>query len=347
MRYGMKGSFTLALGALTMTLFPTAVAQKPEPGKISGYMFGDYYVALKHHDDAIQNMNGFWFRRIYLTYDQKLERGFAIRAQLEANSPGDFKTSSTLTPFLKDAYLQYSKGREKVQFGIIPTPTWTLIETWLGYRHIEKTPVDLYKMGEARDFGVALRGFLDDQERTAYWLMIGNGSGTKAETDRGKTFYFSLSHRFTPTLYGEVYADHWQKPGDQDWTTLQGVLAYLRKDFWGGLQYSHQKRQRPNQNDLKLSVLSLYLEQAISSRARLFFRVDSVSEPVPEADKIAYLSLATDAKPTFYLFGLSYELAKDVYLIPNLEVVTYSAPVSGTKPKEDLFLRLTMYYVWR
>src|SRR6185503_4120575 len=47
-------------------------AKKAEPSwKISGLMFGDYFWVATDHRDAIEDQNGFWFRRIYLTYDQK------------------------------------------------------------------------------------------------------------------------------------------------------------------------------------------------------------------------------------------------------------------------------------
>ncbi len=321
---------------------------KKEPGKISGYMFGDYYFASRHHDETIEGMNGFWFRRIYFTYDQKLENGFAIRFRLEMNSPGDFTTSDTLKPYVKDAYLQHSRGLRSISFGLIPTPTWESVEGILGYRPVEKTPLDLYKMGESRDTGVSIRGYLDGRKRTAYWVMLGNGSGTKAETDKGKTVYTSLSRWLTPELYVEGYADLWNKPQNQDWRTLQGFLVYKKKAFRGGLLYAVQTRKRPPPDrDLELSVLSFYADYQTSEKVKPFFRMDRVSDPVPGANNIAYLSVSPDAQPAFYLLGLDYALAPDVHLIPNLEMVRYDKPVSGPTPKNDLFYRLTFYYAYK
>jgi len=44
---------------------------------------------------------------------------------------------------------------------------------------------------------------------------------------------------------------------------------------------------------------------------------------------------------------VDYALIKDVHLIPNVEMVKYSSPVSGSTPEDDLFYRLTVYYAWK
>jgi hypothetical protein len=44
-----------------------------------GYMFGDYYYVAEHHNPDIKNANGFWFRRIYSTWDFTLSDTFKGR----------------------------------------------------------------------------------------------------------------------------------------------------------------------------------------------------------------------------------------------------------------------------
>ena len=46
----------------------------PPPWRISGYMFGDYYYFGDDHDPKSDEQHGFWFRRVYLTYDHNLAR---------------------------------------------------------------------------------------------------------------------------------------------------------------------------------------------------------------------------------------------------------------------------------
>jgi hypothetical protein len=329
----------------------SAAEAKREPGKFSGFMFGDYYFASRHHNSAIEGMNGFWIRRTYLTYDQKLDKGFAVRFRLEANSVDGFDPakSDTLKPFIKDLYGQYSEGLYSVYFGLISTPTWETAENLLGYRPIEKTPLDLYKLGEARDLGISVRGFFTPDKKTAYNLMVGNGSGTKAETDKGKTLYASLSHKIRPQLTVELYGDLWNRSGtgSEDWTTLQGLLAYTMPRAKIGLLYVTQTRSKTGAPDFDIAVTSFYADYRISDRAMPLFRVDFVSDPVPGGDKIAYLPLATNAKPTFYLFGVRYNITDFFYLVPNVEIVKYSEPTTGSAPDDTIFYRLTFYLGWK
>jgi len=334
---------------LLILLFPIpSIPQaKGDPGQISGYAFGDYYFASEHHNPAIEGMNGFWFRRIYLTYDKKLDSEFATRLRLEMNSPGDFTSSSTLNPYVKDAYLQYSKGNIKGYLGMSPTPTWDNIDTMIGFRPVEKSPLDLYKMGEARDTGISVKATLDKNKKTTAWLMFGNGSGTKGETDKGKAIYALVSHWLTPEIYLEGYVDFWDKLGDTDWRTFSGWAMFQREDFRVQIFGANQRREKPGKSDLDLTVLSFYTDVKVSKNAKAFFRADFLSNPVPDADKIAYLSLATNARPTLYIVGVDFALTENVHIIPNVEFVTYDEPVSGSKPNDDLFLRLTFYYVWK
>ena len=105
-------------------------------GQISGVMYSEFYHVFRHHDPHIEGQNGFWFRRIYFTYSDKLSEKLSMRLRLEMASSGDFRTKSSLTPFVKDAYLSYSIGKHTAMFGIIGTPTWGDIENFWGYRAV-------------------------------------------------------------------------------------------------------------------------------------------------------------------------------------------------------------------
>ena len=132
--------------ALAIGLMPS-LAQ----AQLKGYMFGEYYSVLNHNDSNIENRQGFWFRRIYFTYNGQLTDDIKMRLRLEMASPGDFTSSSKLTPVVKDAYLSAKLGGQSLLFGIISTPTWgSTIEDFWGFRSVEKTPLDLYKMGLSR-----------------------------------------------------------------------------------------------------------------------------------------------------------------------------------------------------
>src|SRR5262245_34437420 len=141
MRYPAIGAF---LAALLFTIFPLrAHAQTPasppqaasEPkaeypsGKFSGLMFGDYYWYFDYHQDqisptdptSIEGQNGFWFRRIYFTYDYTYNEKLRMRFRLEANSNGQF-SGGNLDPYVKDAYLRWNyTGQQQLTLGMQPS----------------------------------------------------------------------------------------------------------------------------------------------------------------------------------------------------------------------------------
>jgi len=79
------------------------MAQNSKWGKISGLMFGDYYMVVANHDSSIVGSNGFSFRRIYFTYDNDIGEKISFRERMEMDSAGDFSTATRLlVPFIKE-----------------------------------------------------------------------------------------------------------------------------------------------------------------------------------------------------------------------------------------------------
>lgn len=306
-----------------------------DAGKISGTVFGDIYYVGGHHDSSIEGMNGFWFRRIYLTYDRTIDENLMLRLRFEAASPGDFSSSGKMTPFFKDAYLKFTENDMTYYLGLHGTPTWSTLEKAFGYRPIEKTPLDLFKFGSSRDQGVSVQGKLGSA--TKYTLMIGNGSGTGGETDAGKTIYLSLDHEVSDSVSVMVYRDYWDKPGRTDRETTQVFLAYKKGGFRAGLLWADQRRQVSGGGNFTVSLWSLYADVRVSDRSKLFVRVDKLNAPVPGAENISYLSLSPDAIPTLYIVGLDMEVRENVRFIPNIEFVTYD----GSGVADNVFVRMT------
>ncbi len=69
-------------GSSVAPILQTAQAMVPSPVKdtpindraikISGLAFGDFYWIAANHDENLKDRNGFWFRRLYLTFDKAL-----------------------------------------------------------------------------------------------------------------------------------------------------------------------------------------------------------------------------------------------------------------------------------
>ncbi|RMH18140.1 MAG: hypothetical protein D6696_13740 [Acidobacteria bacterium] len=312
--------------------------------KLSGYVFGDAYWMAQNHDLAVEDANGFWFRRIYLTFDYAIGDNLSARLRFEGNSPGDFTSSDNIEPFVKDAYVRWKNDRRSIYLGISGTPTWGVVEEAWGYRAVEKTPLDLQKLGSSRDFGVAVKGRFGKGSKLGYHLMLGNGSGTKGETNQDKKAMLALGYYpasgWTVELYGDVDA----RPGAADRVTLQAFAAYRAE--WGriGIQAARQSRERASGEDLDLDLASLFAVFEVSERISLLGRIDRMFDPNPDGAGVAYLPFDPTAESTLLLLGVDYQVDRRFSLIPNLEYVAYDGVGGAPDPDGDLMARLTFFF---
>ncbi len=313
-------------------------------GKFSGYMFGDFYYNISNNRSDLKGQNGFWFRRIYFTYDFKISDSWSTRLRLEMNSPGDFKTSDTLKPYIKDAYLTYKRKNHTITLGISPTPTWEYIESFWGYRAVEKTPLDLFKMGDSRDFGVAFKGSIGKDGFFGYHIMAGNGEGTKSEFNKEKKYMGAFLFNLTKTLSFEIYTDYAQGANQKNYYTYQGFLGWKSKKARIGIQYSHQiKEQGTGKSDLKLDVYSIFGILSLSEKVSLLARYDRMDDPLPWGSTVSYVPFNNNAPFNLILFGVDFHPLKNVSFIPNIMYVSYKN-VNGEAIDKDIQLKLTFFY---
>ncbi len=309
-------------------------------GKISGVVFGDYYYMFSNHNPGIEGMNGFWFRRLYLTYDHNLSSAFKIRIRFEAYSKGDFSTKEEIIPHVKDIYIQWSKNGQSIILGLSPTPTFGKIEKFWGYRAVEKTPLDLYKMAHSRDTGIAFKGKIA-KGKIYYHLMFANGEGNKSEFNKQKKVMGAIGFYPTGNLYLEFYSDYESGPINRtDVYTLQGFIGFAMKKFTFGAMYANQIHQL-GEEDLKLRVLSITTVFDVSQKITLFGRYDRMMDPLPAGPAISYLPMDSSSPFSLVIGGMDYKISSSFSLIPNIEFVIYDKLNSN-----DIVGKLTFLYKW-
>ncbi len=341
----MQQSFRVFGGIVLVALTVTGLFAGD--GKLSGYMFGDYYYVAKNHDPEVEDKNGFWFRRIYFTYDNKLSEEWSVRFRMEMNSPGDFTTSTSLDPFLKDGYVKWSRSGHAVILGLSSTPTWGHVESVWGYRSVEKTAVDLYKFGSSRDFGLAAKGKFGVQKKGFYHAMVGNGSSTRSETNSGKKLALAVGYELAPGLTFEAYGDFEERPGRSNRYTGQGFLGYKTETWRAGGQFVHQTRQKSVGED-ELEIVSAFGAIKLGPRVWGFARVDRALDALPGASGISYLPISEASEFTFFLLGVDVAPHEQVHLMPNVEIVTYDDPGAGiATPDTDVIPRVSFFYTWK
>ena len=314
-------------------------------GKLSGLMFGDYYNVYAHNHDEYKNLNGFWFRRIYFTYENKLSESLTVRLRLELASSGDFNSpSEAILPLVKDAYLKWRfKPNHEMLIGISESPTWRIIEKTWGHRFLEKTPLDLQKWGSSRDFGIGVRGNIITNGKLRYYIMLGNGSGTKSESNKGKKLLSSITWFPTDKLIFEVYGDWNDNTNHTDWITGQIFGAYKGPKFMLGMQYAVQERQGETENTT-LQIFSTFATYKMNDKWGLVGRLDRNFDPNPKGESISYIPFNDTASNIFYVFGVDFSPWKNVTFTPNVEIVSYDINNEGITPSTDVYGRLTFYW---
>ena len=322
---------------------PAQDTPKSDPGiKISGLGFGDFFWIAANHNENLKDDNGFWFRRLYLTFDKAMTDRLDMRLRFEMNSAGDFTSDQQLEPFAKDAWVRWKfTDQHQVHLGLSPTPNMNVVDAFWGYRFLEKSLLDLQRIGATRDLGVAFRGSLGSGQKVRYHFMLGNGSSTRGETDRGKGTQASLGYYPNDSLILEFFSDYDQRP-EADRNTYSAFLAYKRD--WGRLaiQYAHQERKGLSPVDLDL--MSFFGIVNVSSKVALIGRYDRMFDPNPEGANIPYIPFDPTAKFHFFLTGIDWKVTEEFSLLPNIEVVRYDKREDGSRPATDVIPRVTFFY---
>lgn len=337
--------------AFAIALLPASgLAQvSPESRGLKGYMAADYYYLFKHNtgpiaDEGFEGRHGFWFRRIYFTFDNNLGDTVKMRLRFEMNSPGDFITSTTLDAFVKDAYIGFGLGGgNSLIVGIQSPPSFALEEDTWGWRPLIKTPLDLYKWTSSRDFGVAVKG----GKTFAYHFMFGQGSSNKAEEDNGKKFFGSLAYK------GEAFIleglAQYERKGDDDEVILKGFGAF--RGDWGrvGLLYAYRDyKEEGAEESFVYNILSAFAVVKTGEKAEIIGRYDMNFGDGYLADfggdGIAYMPFAPNHEFSFVVAALSYQLHKNIWIIPNIRFSLYKDPLEGEKADNDFYGFLTLYF---
>lgn len=310
---------------------------------LSGRVYSDYYWMAQHHNEDIDGKNGFWFRRIYMTYNRDLNESISTRVRLEMNSAGDFQSGTEMIPNVKDAYLKWQNENHQILAGISSSPTFGLTEDVWGYRSVEKSPQDLYDFGSSRDFGLAFKGRLGQAGDLNYHLFVGNGNGNKPDVNRGKKVMLSLGYNLTDKIVIEGYGDYNSQTNDPDSYTAQLFGGYESEKLNVGALYSNQYHEgQLGLSAQSLDLVSVFSNFKINDTTKGFLRADHLFDGYMGGGGNSYIPFAEDVESTFLVGGADFLLADQVHLMPNIEAIIYGKNGQGISPDTDIIPRLTL-----
>lgn len=301
---------------------------------IKGYMIPEYYYVGSHHsgEDGIEGQNGFWLRRIYFGYNTDLGAGWSARLRLEMNSTAF--SEGTLDPYVKNAHLKKKLGGgASLLIGIMEPPSFNKVEKFWGFRYIEKTAPDFFKLASSRDFGIAIDG--KTKAGLVYTVMVGNYGSNKGEDNKGKGAYGRLGYE-GKRFYVEGNG-HFAKDGSKDITYLS--LFGGMKGGWGrfGIGY-HYKNEDKDGDKTNNGIISAFGVMNISKKAQAFARYDHLTD-FNFKDIGGYVPIPAKAyEARFLIAGLNFKIHKMIQVSPNIKYVFYTG---DNKPDNDFYFNLT------
>jgi hypothetical protein len=353
------------LAAVLIVLALPAAAQipavTPTPpdfprGRISGYLFGDWYDNVagdpKHHYDIAgldssnasidgksvigKDLNGVQLRRAYFQLDNDLSIRYSTRFRLEADSKS-LTSDGKIGVAVKAAYMQVRQvyPRADLFFGVVATPTFENSEEYWSYRSIEKTLVDYRGLAPSADVGVELKGFADPGHVVGYAVMVGDGAGNKPETNRDKRTYFALPLHWLDWRL-EPYVDYENIYKGKDKATYKLFAAWDVPHGALGWEIVDQVTHKPAGVYPRAHANSVFGRWNASPTIAGFARVDYWQPDRNTANRVDQV---------LYIVGADWQPLRDVHFEPNLESMQYKAVGHGVvPPHHDLQARVTLYW---
>jgi len=358
--------------ALAGSAYAQVVQTAPDypRGRISGYMFGDYYWNAagdpNHHYDAAgadsgskvnidgvgnkaitKDLNGLQIRRVYLQLDNDLSARYSTRVRLEADGKS-LTSDGKIGVAVKALYVQAKSvlPRMDVYAGLVSVPFFDVTEEFWAYRSIEKVLPDFRGYSPSADLGLEVKGFFDTNHVFGYTGLVGNGVGQKTETNRQKRVSGSLPVRWKD-LHFEPYIDYenirtgptlTSPPGDRDRLTYQVMLGYdLPKHSAVGYVVTNQIQHMPSGPYHELLGHSLFARIQPTPKLGGFGRVDLFLNDKRATNRV---------DQQLWIAGLDWQPFGDVHIMPNVEALQYVAKGNAVVPAHhDVQARITFY--WR
>ncbi len=345
-------------------------------GKLSGKVFGDYY--YKAHADSLErgnyqysgiakDENAFELRRVQLGYQYHISKKFTGEVLVELDGA---TTSKKMGLYIKYANLQWKNifPNSNLIVGATQTPTFsTVTEKYWEYRHVEKMAEDMHG-STSYDLGVRLEGSFDKKKNYGYNLMVGNGTGVKAENNRSKKVYSEVYGKFLDKkLVVDLYTDYERKKwedGLKQSSSLWKIFAaysgekitvgagiYLNR-FQNGIGIDNPNN--PQNNDTlsgtSLGFSSFVRGPIVQNKLAFFARYDYINPYIQSMNnELNYEGLHSNLNPnvkeSFITAGIDYSPVKNVHLIPNIWYQSFSNKNSINSNRDyDLAYRLSIYY---
>nr|WP_319998198.1 porin [uncultured Draconibacterium sp.] len=265
--------------------------------------------------DASSDESAFELVRGYLGYEYNFSPNFYAKINLDIGSPEDLSeyAKSRRYAYFKNAYLRYSEGKLKVEFGLIGLKQFKQMEKVWERRYLMKTLADENKLGASADLGMNINYTISD-----VWdidFTIANGEGYNNVQSDGVFKYavgtsIQFLENFSSRLYYDITSDNISQ------STYHAFLSY---DFNGKANLAGEGIYRKNDSwneGYNRYGFSLYGKYNINKRYQLFARYDKISSNKLDGEETPW-NLSDDGSAL--VAGLQFQPIKNIKFALNYQ----------------------------
>lgn len=344
-------------------------------GKVWGYGFTDFYfkaagdtatwASRAEYSGVPEEVYAFALRRMYLGYDYNISPRFSTAVLLEGGD-GFLTSRGDRTVTIKALNIRWKEiyPHADLLVGQMSTLAFSFIseKVW-NYRSIEKTIADQRGIRSSSDLGISLQATFDSIGHYGYNLMFANGSGTRPEelTASGKHKIYSgelYAYLMNRKIVLDLYGDYQTGVNERNVVTLKGFAAFQTSRFTLGAEVVSQTHQHVKADDTNASPfgISVFARGTIvENKLNAFARYDSFDPDSDYRDQDVLLSFNPSAmfrhyEEQFFVAGLDYSPHKNVHIMPNIWVNSYSPKADNdilVARKADIVPRITFYFIYR
>lgn len=314
----------LILGIVTISFSQESTEEFKPNGKPLALIFTNFHTATS--DGEI--MPEFENTRAYLGYEYNFSKEFYAKIVFDVGDPND-GGGHELSAFLKNAYLQYSKGNFKGYFGMISTTQFKVSEKIWGNRYMMKSHQDEYKFNSSADLGFNIDYKFADFISVDFSVINGEGY-KKVQSD--DILRPGIGTTITPVknVIARVFVD--QMGNDVKQKSLATLLAYSSSKFVVAGEYNYQTNHKMADGQ-DLYGTSFYAWYKPQSNVKIFARYDDLNSK-GAAEGSAPWNISKDGQ--LMLVGVEYSPVKGVKITPNVRI--WNPDLDNTKNTTFLYL---------
>ncbi len=314
--------------------------------KFSGFMFGDYYYNLSFHNQNQKGMNGFQFRRIFITADYTISEKFNSRFRIEADNIFINNSSGNkMNIWVKDAFLEWVDffDGSNLYFGISPTPAFEVSTKLWNHRFIEKTILDYNGLVSSRDMGIDLRGNIINNGKIKYWIKFGNNANSGPENNNQKRIYGLLEFYLLNNIVITFYNDFTTLSSifDESTNSIKYTNGYLFSLFFNykykNFSLGVESLFRKINNGYKTNTLEDLNTYGVSFWS--FYQLNERVTLVSRYDYFDYNSIIKSDDYSLVILAFDYKPYSKVHICPNCEIKIYKDNCN-----EDIVPRISFFW---